>query len=161
MMGELSAETEANWESFGRRWLSALVAILLRTVHDPAVALDLSSETLAAAATRWDEPRMGEPGFLDVIGLAANLLAGAVDRGRVPTTERRRRKVAPYRLTVAQQRELIALSEHPLELSADVREAVEALARSAPPPYALRELQCSNLIEVDPLPDRERSADGA
>ena len=160
-MGELSAETKANWESFGRRWLSMLVAILLRTVHDPALALDLATETLAAAGTRWEEPPAGERGLVDVIGLAAGILARAVERRRVPATERRRYGLAPYRLTVDQQRELVALSEHPLDLPAEARQAAEALARGAPPPSALRELRRSDLVEADPLPDHERSPDGA
>ena len=159
-MGELSAETPASWDSFGRRWLSTLVAIVLRTVHDPALALDLTTETLAAAGTRWDEPVAGERGLVDVIGLAADLLGRAVERRRVPATERRRHGLAPYRLTVEQQRELVALSEHPLDLPAEVREAAEALARGAPPPAALRELRRSDLVEADPLPDHEWSPDG-
>jgi hypothetical protein len=160
-MGGLSAETDANWESFGVRWLSTLVAIVLRTVRDPAVALDLATETLAAARTLWDDPSAGERGLVDVIGLAARILARAVERGRVPATERRRYGLAPYRLTLDQQRELVALSEHPLDLAAEPRQAAEALARSAPPPSALRELRCSDLVEADPLPDHERRPDGA
>src|SRR5256885_1864031 len=98
-MGELSAKTEANWESFGRRWFSTLVAIFLWTVHDPALALDLATETLASAGTRWEQPPADDRGLVNVIGFAAGILARAVERRRVPATERRRYGLAPYRLT--------------------------------------------------------------
>jgi predicted nucleic acid-binding protein len=155
MMGEVSDHRrEADYETFVLEWLAPLVAVLLRAVRDPALAYDLATETLAAAHLRWESAPSGDAGVGWVLRLGAQVLDTAVQRGRVPSTERRRgQQPRPRRLTLAEQQEITALAEHHIELPAAARDAADALARMAPPPHALAQLRRSDLVEVEPLPE--------
>jgi hypothetical protein len=155
MMGELSGQPrQTDYEAFVSDWLASLVAVFLRAVRDAALAYDLATETLAGAHLQWELAASGETGVEWVLRLGAQVLNTAVERGRVPATERRRgRQPRPRRLTVAEQQEIMALAEHHIELPAGARDAADALARMAPPPHALAGLRRSDLVEAEPLPD--------
>jgi len=160
-MGEVSDQpSEAGYETFVSQWLAPLVAVLLRAVHDPALAYDLATETLAAAHLRWESAPSGEEGVDWVLRLAAGVLDIAVARGRVPTTERRRGlQPRPRRLTVAEQQEIMALAEQHIYIPVAARDAADALARMAPPPHALARLDRSDLVEAEPLRDHRPVVD--
>lgn len=153
-MGEVSDHwAGTDYEAFVSRWFAQLVSVFLRVVRDAALAYDLATETLAAARLRWDSAPPGDAAVEWVLRLGANVVDSAVERGRVPATERRRRQQpTPRRLTVAEQQEIMALAEQNIELPVGARDAADALARMAPPPHALAQLQRSDLVEADPLP---------
>jgi predicted RNA polymerase sigma factor len=72
-MGELSDHAQREFERFAAIWLAPLVAVLLRAVHDAALAYDLATETLAAARSRWvpaANPTEDDDGSAWLIGLA-------------------------------------------------------------------------------------------
>lgn len=154
-MGEISDErAETGYDAFVSEWLAPIVAVFLRVVRDPALAYDLTTETLAAAHLRWETAPSGDARPEWVLRLGARVLDSAVDRGRVPANERRRgREPRPRRLTVAEQQEIMALAEQHLELPAAAQDAADALARMAPPPHALGRLGRSGLVEAEPLED--------
>ncbi len=154
-MGEVTDQRrETDYETFVSQWLAPLVAVVLRAVRDAALAYDLATETLAAAHLRWDSAPSGEARVEWVLRLGAQVLATAVERGRVPTTERRRgQPPMSRRLTVAEQQEIMALAEQHIELPAAARDAADALARMAPPPHALARLDRSDLVRAEPLRD--------
>ena len=156
-MGELSGQpTQTDYQAFVSEWLALIVGLFLRTVRDAALAYDLATETLAAAHLQWESVPSGEAGVGWVLRLAAQVLDTAVQGGRVPATARRRgRQPRPRRLTVAEQREIVALIEHHIELPAGARDAADALARMAPPPRALAGLRRSDLVQAEPVPDDE------
>jgi hypothetical protein len=160
-MGEVSDQRpEMRYETFVADWLGPLVAVFLRVVHDPLLAYDLTTETLAAARTRWESAPSGEAAVEWVLRLGADVLDGAVERGRVPATERRRaQQPTPRRLTVAEQHEIMALAEQSIELPTGARNAADALARMAPPPHALTRMRRSDLVEAEPLPDHRTVVD--
>ncbi|MBV8217980.1 MAG: hypothetical protein JO325_05930 [Solirubrobacterales bacterium] len=160
-MGEVSGrKPENDYEKFVSDWLAALIAVLLRAVRDPALAYDLATETLAAAHLRWDSAPSGDAGVEWVFRLCAEVLDTAVERERVPATERRGgQQPRPRRLTVAEQQEITALAEQQIELPPAARDAADALARTAQPPHALVRLRRSDLVEAEPLPD-ERTVAG-
>jgi len=152
MMGESSAESDEGWTILGRRWLSSLVAIFLRTTRDPALAFDLATETLAAARTEWDEPRDSDDSMIVLLQLGEHVLAVAAEHQRVPALERRRhRQATRLHLTVEQQQAVMRLAEENLDLPAAVRAAADAFARSAPPPTAIGQIRLSGLVEAEPL----------
>ena len=155
MMGELSdQQSETDYEAFVSQWLAPLVAVFLRVVREPALAYDLATETLAAAHPRWESAPSGEACAEWVLRLGAQVLDTAVQRGRVPATERRRgRQPRPRRLSVAEQQEIMALAEEHIELPATARDAADALERMAPPPHILARLGHSDLVEAEPLPE--------
>jgi predicted RNA polymerase sigma factor len=160
-MGDLSGHEQREFGRFAAIWLAPLVAVLLRAVHDAALAYDLATETLAAARSRWG--RAADPDESDdrsawLIELGASVLADAAERMRVPSVERRRsgRELTPHTLTISDQQEMAQLAEARLELSSPAVEAAEALARTAPPHHVLREIQLSGLVSAQPLPDHER-----
>jgi hypothetical protein len=155
-MGDLSRQPRrSDYEAFVSDWLAPLVGVFLRAVRDPALAYDLATETLAAAHLQWESAPSGEAGLEWVLGLGAQVLDTAVERGRVRATERRRgRQPRPRRLTVAEQQEIMALAEQHIELPARARDAADALARMAPPPHALARLRHSDLVQAEPLPER-------
>jgi hypothetical protein len=167
MVGELSNQRrKADSEAFVSQWLAPVVAVFLRAVRDAALAYDLATETFAAAHLQWDSAPSGDPGVEWVLRLGAQVLDTAVERGRVPATERRRdHQPRPRRLTVAEQQEIMALAEQHLALHDTARDAADALARMAPPPHILAELRRSDLVQADPLPDvatdREQDRRGA
>jgi predicted RNA polymerase sigma factor len=160
-MGELSDQRpKTEYETFVSRWLGLLVAILLRAVRDGALAYDLATETFAAAHPRWDSAPPDEACVEWVLRLGAQVLDTAVERGRVPATERRRgQQPRPRRLTVAEQQEIMALAEQHIELPAAARDAADALARMAPPPHVLARLARSDLVEPEPLQDHPTAVD--
>lgn len=159
MMGELSPNTEADWESFGRRWLTPLVAILVRTVHEPALAFDVCTETLAAARTEWPHPIGGDDALAELLALAARILDAARARESIPALERRRHhRAQPLRLTIDEQRATMKLADAHLDLSPATQAAAEALARDAPPPWAIRNIRLSGLVDADSLPNHESHA---
>jgi hypothetical protein len=67
---------------------------------------------------------------------------------------------ATERLPTSIAVELTALAEARLDLPPDVSAAAAALARTAPPPHALRALRRSALVAAEPLPERAREHDG-
>lgn len=145
---------ESDYKTFVSNWLAPLVGVFLRAVRDAALAYDLATETLAAARLRWDSAPTGEAGVDWALRLGAEVLATAVERGRVPTTERRRsQQPKRRRLTVTEQQEIMALAEQHIELPAAARDAADALARTAPPPHILAQLKLSDLVEAGPLPE--------
>ena len=160
-MGELSDQRrETDYDAFVSEWLAPLVGVFLRAVRDAALAYDLATETLAAAHVQWDSAPAGDAGVEWVLRLGAEVLDSAVERGRVPATERRRgRQPRPRRLTVAEQQEIMALAEQHIELPATARDAADALARMAPAPHALAELRRSDLVQAEPLPDHATVAE--
>lgn len=166
-MGELSDQRpEIDYEAFASEWLAPILVVFVRAVRAPALAYDLATETLATARVRWHSAPPEEAAVEWVLRLGAHVLDATVERGRVPTTERRRGgQVPPRRLTVTEQQEIMALAEHHIELPGAARDAADALARMAPPPHLLAEICCSDLVQADPLPgvaaDRDQESRGA
>ncbi|MGI9099007.1 MAG: hypothetical protein ACR2H2_11055 [Solirubrobacteraceae bacterium] len=157
-MAELSDQPTSDFQLFATRWLAEIVAVFLRAVREPALAYDLATESLAAARLRWRSAPDGPERVAWLLELGAAVLATAVQRGRVPSTERwREQQPAGRTLTVAEQHELMALADARLELPAGAQAAADALARTAPPMHVLRELRRSDLVDAEPLPSaRER-----
>jgi hypothetical protein len=153
-MGELSDQRrETGYEAFVARWLAPLVAVFLRAVRDAALAYDLATETLAAARLQWESAPTGNAAVELVLRLGIPVLDKAVERGRVPATERRRgQQPESRRLTVAEQQEIMALAEEHIELPGTARDAADALARMAPPPHVLAQLRRSDLVQAESLP---------
>ena len=158
-MGEVSDHgRETDYEAFVSRWLAPIVAVFLRAVRDAALAYDLATETLAAARIRWESAPPGDDGVEWVLRLGAAVLDATVERGRVPSTERRRgHDPKPRRLTEAEQQEIMSLAEHHLDLPQYGRDAADALARMAPPPHVLAELRRSDLVDAEPTTTRAPS----
>jgi len=160
MMGELPDHAQREFERFAATWLAPLVAVLLRAVHEAALAYDLATETLAAARSRWDPaaPNQNDDRPAWLIELGGSVLAAAAERKRVPSVERRRRdrEPEPRTLTIADQQELAKLAEARLELSPAATEAAEAFARTAPPHHVLGEIHLSGLVSAQALHDQER-----
>jgi hypothetical protein len=158
-MGEPASDPSQEFESFARDSLAPLVAVILRVVHDAALAYDLATETLAGARWRW-ESRVapGDDRFAYLIELGGAVLAEAAERRRVPSVERRRRPSEPpsLALTVADQQEIARLAEAHLELTPAAHEAAARLARTSPPVHILREIGLSGLVEAQALSDRDR-----
>jgi hypothetical protein len=158
-MGEVSADRRQDWDEFARLHASPLLLILLRIVHEPALAFDLATETLAAIQTECDAPPHADQALADLIDCASRQLSRAAATGRVPTVERhRRQEINPHRLTAAQQHELARLAERHLDLPENVRSAADALARSAPPHTVLKQIALSGLVEAERLPDPDAHA---
>ncbi len=158
-MGELSGNASQEFESFARASLPTLVAVIVRVVHDAALAYDLATETLAGARRRWESPlAAGDDRFAWLIELGGAVVADAAERRRVPSVERRRRTCAPlsHTLTIADQQQIARLAEARLELTPAAHEAAERLARSSPPCLTLREIDLSGLVDTQSLPSHER-----
>jgi predicted RNA polymerase sigma factor len=158
-MGDLSGNAGQEFESFARASLAPLVAVIVRVVHDAALAYDLATETLAAARWRWESPPAhGGDRFAWLIELGGAVLADAAERRRVPSVERRRRTGEPpsRTLTIADQQEIARLADADLELTPAAYEVAERLAHTSPPPHSLREIDLSGLVDPQALPDRER-----
>lgn len=160
-MAELPDQPQSEYERFATRWFAQVLAVFLRSVRIPSLAYDLATETLAAARLQWDLAPEGEDAVGWLLGIGAGVLDAAVERGGVPCTERRRRRVfAPHRLTAAEQQQITALAEAHIELPASARGPADALARMAPPIHVLRQLRLSGLVDAEPLPNREHARDG-
>lgn len=160
-MGELSDDAQREFERFAAIWLAPLVAVLLRAVHDAALAYDLATETLAAARSSWGpaaEANESNDRSAWLIEMGGSVLADAAERKRVPSVERRRRgrTPTPHTLTITDEQEMALFAEARLELSAAAAEAAEALARTAPPHHVVREIHLSGLVSAEALPDHER-----
>jgi hypothetical protein len=163
-MGELSDQPASpDYSEFVEGWYVQVVAVFLRAVRQPVLAFDLATETLAVARLRWGlAPSDDEARVAWVLGLGTNVLDAAVNRQRVPATERRRAgQPTPRELSVAEQQEILALAEEHLELPLAARDAADALARMAPPPHVLATLRPSGLVRAEPLPDRTEQRNGA
>lgn len=156
-------EAHDGWDAFARQNLALLVTVLLRVVGNPAIAFDLAVETLATLRRRWSEtPADDEERLIWAFESSQALLAVAVARGVVPSVERTRDQRPGHRtLSIAEQQQVISLSEQALDLPSRVAEMVDALARDAPPPQQLRALRCSPLVDAEPLPEHQRESDGA
>ena len=158
-MGGLSRDPNEEFESFARTSLALLVAVMVRVVHDAALAYDLATETLAGARWRWESPvAVGDDRLAWLIELGGEVLADAAQRERVPSVERRRRTGEPpsQTLAIADQQEIARLAEDRLELSPRAHEIAESLARNSPPLHTLRAIGLSGLVDAQALPDRER-----
>ncbi len=156
----LDPPRDSSFEDIAGPWLGTLMATMLRAVHDPVLAYDLSTETAAAARHEWTTLPTDDEALEALLKIGVRVLADAARTGRVPTVERRRRREPPsQRLTVAQQREIIRLSEQVLELPPAERAAAAKLASTAPPPRAIHSLKPSGLIDADPLADRAGDRD--
>ncbi len=152
-MGEISDRPRSDYESFAARWLTPIVTVFLRATRDPALAYDLATETLAAARIQWESAPAGDEAVAWALDLGSDLLAATVERGRVPSAERRRGNYPrPHRLTAAEQQQIMALAEAHLELPRGAQAAADALARTAPPRHVLTGIRLSGLVERDPLP---------
>jgi len=155
---EVSASSDqptTDYERFAKRWMTGFIAVLLRAVHEPALAYDLATEALATARLRWSSAPEGPERLAWLIELGTVVLAQTVKRGQVPSIERRREQQPAARvLSVAEQRELTALAEARIKLPTEAQAAADALARSAPPLHVLRTLRRSDLVHANPLPDR-------
>jgi DNA-directed RNA polymerase specialized sigma24 family protein len=150
------------FEPFAERWFAPLVGVFLRSIHDPALAYDLATETLAAAWLQWDSAPSGDEAVAWLLRHAAHVLDATVERRRVPSVERRRgHRPTSRRLSVAEQRQITALAEEHIELPVSAQDAADTLARMAPPPHIVTELRPSGLVEADPLPDHERDLHGS
>lgn len=163
MMGEIADQHagRSDFRPFAARWFTALVAVLLRSVRDPALAFDLATETLTTAHLKWELAPDGDFAVEWLLRIAVDVLSDSVSRGRVPSAERRRANQSARRiLTVAEQREIGVLAEQHIELPERARDAADELARMAPPPHTLSALSLSSLVTVEELPDHERQPDG-
>jgi hypothetical protein len=150
------------------RWSGPLIVLLQRAVRRPEIAYDVAAEALARARLEWpraDVPHAAEDLAGDLaghslawlIGITAAVVREAAQAGVVPSLERRRAgEGAVRRLTTAHQQELVALTEHVVELPGAARAAAAALARDAPPPSMLLQLRASDLIDPEPLGEEVR-----
>jgi hypothetical protein len=156
-------EAHEGWDEFARQHVALLVTVLLRVVGSPGIAFDLAVETLATLRRRWSEnPADDEQRLIWAVESSHALLDVAVARGVVPSIERARDQRPDHRtLSIAEQQQIISLSEQRLDLPSRVQDMVDALARDAPPPQQLRALRCSPLVDAEPHPDHERETDGA
>jgi hypothetical protein len=151
---------DAGFEELARRWFATLMATMLRAVHDPVLAHDLSTEVVAAARYEWVSLPADDRALGELLQIGGRVLAEAARSGRVPAVERRRHREPPsQRLTAAQQHEIVRLAEHVLELPPAARAAADALTRTAPAPHAIRNLKPSTLVDAEPLPDRSGDRD--
>jgi hypothetical protein len=135
--------------------------LLTRTVRRPEIAYDIAAEALACARQEWppgDAPSLvgdaaknrTDAGVAWLVGIAAAVLREAADTGVVPSIQRRRGGAAQIRrLSRAHQQELIALTEHAIELSDAASAAAAALARDAPQPCTLARLRLSDLVDAE------------
>lgn len=131
------------------------MATMLRAVHDPVLAHDLSTEVVATARYRWIALPTDDYALAELLEIATRVLAEAAATGHVPAVERRRnREPQSLRLSVAQQREIVGLAEQVLELPPNARAAADRLTRTAPAPRAIRSMKASGLVDAEPLPDR-------
>jgi len=159
-VSESSDPQATDYERFAKRWMAALIAVLLRAVREPALAYDIATEALASARLRWRSAPEGRELLAWLIELATAVLTQTVERGQVPSIERRREHQPAARvLSVAQQRELTVLAEARIELPTEAQAAADALARSAPPMHVLRTLRRSDLVDAEPLPERTLDRD--
>jgi hypothetical protein len=151
---------DSTFEELARRWLGTLMAAMLRAVHDPVLAHDLSTEVVAAARYEWVSLPTDDEALDEFLQIGVRVLADAATTGRVPAVERRRyREPASHRLTAVEQHEIVKLAEQVLDLPLAARATADALTRTAPPPHAIRNLQPSGLVDVEPLADRSGDRD--
>jgi len=162
-MSENLDDAHAGWDEFARQHVALVVAVLPRVVGNPGIAFDLAVETLATLRRRWSErPAEDEQRLIWAFESSHALLAVAVARGVVPCVERTRDQRSEHRtLSIAEQQQIVSLSEQRLDLPSRVHDVVDALARDAPPPRQLSTLRCSPLVNVEPLPDLAWEPDGA
>jgi hypothetical protein len=139
--------------------------LLTRTVRRPEIVYDIGAEALARARQEWppgDATSLvgdatadrTETGVAWLVGIAAAVLREAAEAGVVPSVERHRRGAAhTRRLSRAHLQELIALTEHAIELPEAASAAAAALARDAPQPHTLARLRLSELVDAELVPE--------
>jgi hypothetical protein len=155
-MGGVSDDTDDGYGAFAARWLATVVAVFLRATRDPALAYDLATETLAAARIGWESAPAGDEAVAWMLNLGFDVLAAAVERRRVPSTERRRpNDPSPHQLTAAEQQEIMALADAHIDLPDTARAVSDTLARMAPPRHVLDDLRLSGLVERAALPQQQ------
>jgi hypothetical protein len=146
------------------RWSGPLMILLTGTVRRPEIAYDIAAEALARARQEWppgDAPSLvgdatenRSAGVAWLVGIAAAVLREAAEAGVVPSVERHRGGAAhTRRLSRAHLQELIALTEHAVELPDSASAAAAALARDAPQPHTLARLQLSDLVDAELVPE--------
>jgi hypothetical protein len=135
--------------------------LLTGTVRRPEIAYDIAAEALARARHEWTQgdatslvgdaaENREDAGVAELVGIAAAVLREAAETGVVPSGERRRSgAIQIRRLSRAHQQELIALTEHAIELPDAASAAAAALARDAPEPQALARLRASDLVDAE------------
>ncbi len=130
------------------------MALLTRTLRDPALAYDVAAEAFARARLEWSAAPEDDEAVAWLVELGAGEIEAAAQHGAVRSIERRRGgRTAIRRLTVARQQEITALAEQLIELPAAASDAASALARTAPAPSVLAGLRLSDLVQAAPLPD--------
>lgn len=135
------------------------VLALVRAVKDPALAWDVATEAMAAAALEWNAFPGGSR-MAWVLAHGRRILRDATDTGRVSRQERTRNHVTvPKTLSFTEQRELKALASEPLGLDPEAAAMVEALSREAPPPLVLFEIALSPLTIRGVADARSRDQD--
>lgn len=89
----------SDFASFYRRHEDTVLGFFLRRTGSPEVAADLTAETFARALNgrRRFDGTLGEPGAW-LFGIAGNLLATSLKRGRVDDSTRRRLGMEPLAL---------------------------------------------------------------
>ena len=116
----LASERPDDFGVFYDRHLRALTAYVAGRVRQPEVRFDVVAETFARALENRGQydPARG-PAIAWLLGIARNLVADAVRRGRVQATSRRRLGMEPVELDDEQ---LGAIAQH----SGDLRAALAA-----------------------------------
>jgi RNA polymerase sigma factor (sigma-70 family) len=119
-----------DFAAFYRRHEDAVLAFFLRRTRGGNLAADLTAETFARALAgrRRFDPSIGEPGAW-LFGIARNLLATSLQRGRVDDSMRRRLGIEPLTLDDAAIARINELDGSPVvaaldELPVDQRAAV-------------------------------------
>lgn len=141
-------DTPAAWTS---RNFTAVAAVTVRVVRDPALAFDLATELLAVAALHWDRYPARGSRMAWVLAFAPAVVARVLDGDRVPCDERMRNRPQLERRTLTDEylEWLGRLVDEPLDLDPEARRIAARLEREAPPPDRLRRVALSPLIRVE------------
>jgi hypothetical protein len=135
-----------------------LLAVLVRILHDAAMAFDVATETVAAVVLL---ERQGQtPSLDDLMRMAGRVLADAAERGSVPTVERRRLRGKTRTLSSTQLDEIARLGRDSLELPSHDVHAMDELMRTAPGPGVLGRIELSPLVQRPALAASEEHVNG-
>ena len=127
------------------RNLATVILALVRVLKDPALAWDVAAEAMASAALVWARFPGGSRTAW-VLEHARHVLADAQASARVPAHARARNGGSTVKtLSAAEQRMLRDGAREALGLDADAADAVDRLAREAPPPHVLGDIALSPL----------------
>lgn len=152
---DLLIATRSDPRAFGafyRRHEAAVVRFFRNRVRDPEVAADLTAETFAAALQATERfERRGEPASAWLFGIARNVLAMSLRRGRVEARARQRLGMPPLALSDASIERIEALDGTVLELVETLPGDQQAALRERvlnEREYAeiARELECSEAV---------------